>query len=100
MAWIARDQTGSQSYRIFGSRPVKRMMVSYAGERMEGHYTWTLPGKQREDGQCYKPLSNDEPTSIHESNSPISLEPGEGPVEVRLLLIHDPAPRPFEGAGI
>jgi hypothetical protein len=106
MAWIARDKTGLNPYRLFGNKPIKALMVSYDGEVMHHEYTWTLPGEGRTDkGRpaekvTYKPLCNNEPTTIDEPCSPLYLSPGEGPVEVRLSLIGHPSPRPFEGAGL
>lgn len=100
MAWIARDKTGTNRYRLFGEKPVKRTMVGYHGDRLDSQTTWTLVGVDRENGDTYKPLMNHEPTWIDPKDCPIELEPGEGPIEVRLSLAEIADPRPFEGAGI
>lgn len=100
MAWITRDKTGRNPYRVFGRKPVKRTMVDYHGETLVGQQTWTLPGTDRECGDTYKPLMNHEPTTIDAADCPLELEPGEGPVEVRLSLVEVPSPRVFEGSGI
>jgi hypothetical protein len=109
MPWIARDATGSNPYRIFGFKPLKLQMVSYGGDRLEGQYTWShaeSSGRQfnggfvQHDRKTYAPLNNDEPTVLPEADSPVELEPGEGPVEVKLVLAQAVAARPWEGEGI
>jgi hypothetical protein len=84
MPWIARDKTGRNPYRLFGVRPSPMQMVGYEGDVRED-FTWSIPNEE---------------TEIPEADCPVHLEPGEGPVEVKLVLIEAPAPRPFEGAGI
>lgn len=106
MPWIARDKTGKNPYRIFGQnpyrifgqKPQKLMMVNWDGERLTDQFTWSM-GEQASRG-TYKPLANNENTEIDEKDSPVSLEPGEGPVEVSITLATVLPPRTFEGAGI
>lgn len=107
MAWIARDKTAPNAYRLFGKKPVKAWMVSYEGEVLEDQFTWTVPGEKRTskpdrpgEKVTYGPLCNDEPTTIDEPCSPLYLSPGEGPVEVTISLRSKAPSRPFEGAGI
>jgi hypothetical protein len=103
MPWIARDKTGRNPYRLFGVRPSPMRMVGYEGDVRED-FTWSIPNDEsqlnRKNPGLYDPLSNTENTEIPEADCPVHLEPGEGPVEVKLVLIEAPAPRPFEGAGI
>lgn len=102
MPWIARDKQGKNPYRLFGTKPVLLQMVSYDGERVD-RWTWSFAefdSYYKRLSDTYNPLSNDENTEILEVDSPIHLEPGEGPIEVKLTLINNPARRPFEGAHI
>jgi hypothetical protein len=107
MVWITRDFDITKicsPYRIFGKEPVKAYMVNYDGEVQE-YFTWTLPGrpytnKSKGGTYSYGPLSNTENTAIAETDSPIYLEPGEGPVEIDLVLKTAPKARLFEGQNI
>jgi hypothetical protein len=103
MPWIARDKTGRNPYRLFGVRPSPMRMVGYEGDVLED-FTWSVPNGEStlhgKDPTCYGPLSNTENTEIPKADCPVYLEPGEGPVEVNLVLVETPAPRPFEGSGI
>jgi hypothetical protein len=98
MAWIARDKTGKNPYRLFGSQPTRLKMMDYSGKIKETQLTWSCPKDRR--SKTYGPLWNEEPTEIAEADCPIQLEPGEGPIEVILVLKDLPQPRPFDGAGI
>lgn len=110
MAWIARDKTGTNPYRIFGTKPALQQMVAYDGELSEGHFTWTVPKSTavpmskrhaiRRPQETFGPLNNDEPTEIDPKDCPVELEPGEGPIEVSLSLKSPVPTRLFEGEGI
>src|SRR5687768_6065679 len=112
MPWIARDKGERNLYRLFGTaKPIKAKFVNYDGEVTE-YFTWTglnpayVNGTKcdylhkTKDDFTYKPLSNTENTWINEDDSPIYLEPGEGPIEVNLVLKEAPRQRLFEGEGI
>lgn len=106
MPWIARDSTNSNPYRIFGIKPLKLQMVSYGGDLLPGQYTWShIESSGREmggkwNGKTYAPLNNNEPTVLPPEDSPVELEPGEGPIEVKVVLVGEVARRPWEGEGI
>lgn len=106
MPWIARDKTGDNPYRIFGLKPKLLTLVSYDGDVMPNQATWSIPQQPRglprhfRGGDTYGPTSNTENTLLDEKDCPVHLEPGEGPIEVKIVLINEIPPRNFEGAGI
>jgi hypothetical protein len=105
MPWLARDKDGKNVFRLFGNKPIKAFFVSYGGELLSS-FTWTLPTKEYTNQSLksktftYNPLSNTENTIIDQADCPVYLEPGEGPVEVQLVLKEVVKPRTFEGAYI
>jgi hypothetical protein len=103
MAWIARDKTGKNPYRLFGFKPSPMKMVSYEGDVRED-FTWSLKDpsgpRPRKKSEHYGPLGNHENTEIDPKDCPVELEPGEGPIEVVLSLKVTVSPRLFEGEGI
>lgn len=102
MPWIARDQTGSNPYRVFGEKPHKLQMVNWDGERID-EYTWSYRERDsytKKWSETYKPLTNDENTVISAKDSPIEMEPGEGPYEIRLVSVETTPERSWTGQGI
>ena len=100
MPWISRDFDGVKNpYRIFGTRPTIMYLVNYEGEVLE-NFTWGYPARHLVGKITYGPLFNDSSTRLPEVDSPMHLEPGEGPVEVKITLRWTPEPRQFEGEGI
>ena len=99
MPWIARDQTGSNPYRVFGVKPTKLQMVNYGGGRIPDNYTWSVEHAVKKR-TTYGPLYNNESTRINEKDCPIYLMPGEGPIKIKLVLGQEMQSRPFERENI
>jgi len=95
--WIARDRFNDNHYRVFMHKPLPLAYVNMDGDTVPWTTIWGT--KKQASGNTHTDLSPSNLNVVDESQSPVILLPGEGPIEVKLSCANPPS-RPFEGEGI